>query len=390
MNKTLKNPRIFFLFAFLGLCSCNEDEEKPGLRAKIDYATLTPGTAYSSPFVDADGNSTVDLTEGNIRHKMFYSINHSMSASTSANVQIESATLKNMFSNTGSPFYDISTETVSIDGAELNESGIRISDAFASSRPEGEAETERAWIEDYFDQIEVASNSISQTASPGQAGKLESRLVDDRGIELAQVIQKGMIGGLQLDYIGNVLLDQGLTANNTQVVGDHKYTQLEHNWDVAYGLLTLNPVYLEGSTNDTRGTSEFGAGSYIWEYNKTSYAKIHPAFLKGRAAIVNNDRAELEVQATFIRTEFEKAIASAALGYLDKWKTGTTDAARAHAIAEGLGFIYSLRFATIHEADASFSDDILEGLIGSENGYWDLTATKINTAAEAIKTKFDL
>ena len=100
---------------------------------------------------------------------------------------------------------------------------------------------------------------------------------------------------------------------------------------------------------------------------------------------MNNDHAELQAQATFIRTEFEKAIASAALGYLDKWKSGTTDASRAHAIAEGLGFIYSLRYATIYGGDATFSDDILEDLIGSENGYWDLTATKINAAAEAIK-----
>lgn len=387
----LQNSKILLLFAFLGLLSCDEDDEKPGLRAKIDYSTLTPETPYASPFVDNNGVTTVDLTGGNIRHKMFYSINNYMSSSTSANQQIDAAKLKDMFSNTGNPFYDITTETISIDGGQLNESGINVSDVFASSLPAAEAEAERDRLESHFDQIEVASNSIGQAASAGQAGKLENRLVDADGIELAQVIQKGMIGGLELDYIGNVLMDEGLTADNSTVVGDNNYTQLEHNWDEAYGLLTLNPLYLEGSTDLEKGTTEFGAGSYIWEYNKASYAKIHPAFLKGRAAIVNNDRAELQKQATFIRTEFEKTIAAAALGYLDKWKTGTqTDAARAHAIAEGLGFIYSLRYATIHGGDASFSDSVLEGLIGSENGYWDLTAEKIFAASEAIKTKFDL
>ena len=82
--------------------------------------------------------------------------------------------------------------------------------AVASSFPATEAEAERGWLESHFDQIEVASNSIGQTASAGQAGKLETRLVDADGIELAQVIQKGMIGGLELDYIGNVLMDEGL------------------------------------------------------------------------------------------------------------------------------------------------------------------------------------
>ena len=118
--------------------------------------------------------------------------------------------------------------------------------------------------------------------------------------------------------------------------------------------------------------------------------------MKGRAAIVNNDRTELQAQATFIRTEMEKAVASAAIGYLEKWKTAvangnnSVEAVRAHAIGEGLGFIYSLRFATIHNADAAFSDGILTNLIGSTNEFWDLDATKINTASQAIKTKFNL
>jgi hypothetical protein len=231
---------------------------------------------------------------------------------------------------------------------------------------------------------------VTNTASPGVAGKLGTYLVDEKGIEIAQIIQKSLIGALQLDYISNVLLDDGLNAENHTLVGGENYTQLEHNWDEAYGLLTLNQIYLEGATDASRNSVEFGAGAYIWEYNKPNYSKIFPAFLKGRAAIVNNDNAELQTQATFIRTEFEKALAAAALGYLEKWKTGATDAARAHAIGEGLGFIYSLRFATIHGADAAFSDTILNGLISSENGFWDLDVTKINTAADAIKSKFNL
>jgi hypothetical protein len=275
-------------------------------------------------------------------------------------------------------------------GAELNSSEVQLKDIVASSKSSTEADAARARFESLFDQIDAASNSVNATASQGVAGKLGTYLVDTKGIEVAQVIQKSLIGALQLDYISNILLDKGLTADNHSIVGDNNYTQLEHNWDEAYGLLTLNPIYLEGSTNDTRGTVEFGAGSYIWEYNKANYAKIYPAFLKGRVAIVNNDKAEYQAQALFIRTEFEKALAGAALGYLEKWKSGATDAARAHAIGEGLGFIYSLRFATIHGGDAAFSDGILTGLIDSPNGFWDLTATKVNTASDAIKVKFGL
>ena len=205
-----------------------------------------------------------------------------------------------------------------------------------------------------------------------------------------QIIQKSLIGAMQIDYICNGLLTLGLDADNKTLVGTSNYTQLEQNWDEAYGFLTLNPIYLAGSTDAAKGTTESFLGSYIWEYNKAAYAKIYPAFLKGRAAIANNDKATLKVQADFIKAEAEKALAAAAKGYLGKWKSGSTDAARAHAIGEGLGFIYSLRFCKMNGADATFSDGVLNMLISATEGFWDLTNSKINAASDAITAKFNL
>ena len=217
----------------------------------------------------------------------------------------------------------------------------------------------------------------------------DTYLVNEKGIEISQFIENSLIGALQLDYIGNVLMND-LNADNHSLVEGKNYTALEHNWDEAYGVLTLNPVFLANATETAMATTEFAAGSYLWEYNKPSYAKIYPAFLKGRAAIVNNDLKELQAQATFIRTEFEKAIAIAAIDYLEEWKTETVEADRAHAFTEALGCIYSLRFATVHNADAAFSDNILKGLIESPNGFWDLSISKINGAIDAIKAKFGI
>jgi hypothetical protein len=381
---------IFIVALFIVFTSCKDNDVKPNLRDKIDYSALTSATPYPQLFVDATGNTTVDLADGNQRLKMFQALNYYSSSSITANAHIDAARLRSMFANTGSPFTDISTSTISVVGTELNASAVQIRNVTASSLPAAEADVVRAKIESYFDLIDVASKSVNSTAVLGQAGKLGTYLVDAKGIEYTQIIQKSLIGALQFDYICNVLLKDGLNAENHATMSDENYTELEHNWDVAYGLLTLNPVYLQGATDANRNTVEFALGSYIWEYDKSNYSKIYPAFLRGRAAIVNNDQAEYQTQAIFIRTEIEKTIAMAALGYLDKWKTSTTDAARAHAMGEGLGFVYSLRFATMHGADATFSDNILDGLIGSTNGFWDLTATKINSASDAIKAKFGL
>jgi len=389
MMKYLYNPKILFFGLVLGLFAC-EDDEKPSLRTKIDYSSLTAEIPYSQPFVDATGATTVDLAAGNQRYKMFQALNYQSTSAISANTQIDAAKLKNMFSNTGNPFIDISTSTISISGAELNNSGIQLKNTVASSGTASEAEIVKARFESLFDQIATASASINNTASAGVAGKLGTSLLDTKGLDLAQVIQKSLYGALQLDYIGNVLLDEGLQADNSKTVGDNNYTQREHNWDEAYGLLTLNPIFLQGATNDNRNVYEFGIGSYVWEFNKENYAKIYPAFLKGRAAIVNNDQSELQAQAQFIRTQLEKTIALGAIKYLNDWKIATSDANRAKAFAEGFGLIYSLRFATLTGADAQFSDEVMNGLVGSPNGFWDLDATKINAASQAIKTKFGI
>lgn len=390
--KTILNPKIAF-FAVLGLFSCDEDT-KQSIRPQIDYALATAETEYSELFVDADQATTVDVSSGNTRHKMFQALNYYSTSRISGNTQIDAATLNALFTNTGAPFTDISTSTISVTGATLNASGINLADAVASSFSVSSRANVHGRFEDLFDQMDAASDHVTMAASQGVAGKLtvntSSYLVDAKGIEVVQVIQKSLIGALQLDYISNVLLSEGLTADNYSLVSGKNYTPLEQTWDEAYGLLTLNPIYLQGATDASRNTVEFGAGAYLWEYNKTNYAKIFPAFLKGRIAIVNNDREVLEEQALFIRTQLEIAIAKAALGYLDKWKSGTSDAARAHAIGEGLGFIYSLRFATIHNADATFSDGILTALIESPNGFWDLTAAKVNAASDAIKLKFGI
>ncbi len=388
MFKRFGKSQILTVSAILViLASCKDDEVTP-LRAKIEYSKVTPTTPYKSLFVAANGDSTVDLKSGNDRYRIYQALNYYLGAAVRDNKALDATVMKNMYANTGNPFTDV--PSLNISGSALNASGVQLRSLTASSKSTTEAEAERVRLETAFTQMAEASKSVAVTASKGVAGKAGTYLLDAKGIEIAQIIQKSLIGAYQLDYISNVLLNKGLDADNTTLVTGKKYSQLEHNWDEAYASLTLNPVYLAGSTDGVRGTSESFLGSYIWEYNKASYAKIHPAFVRGRVAIVNNDIAEIKTQATFIRTEMEKAIAAAAVGYLGKWKTGTTDAARAHAMGEGLGFIYSLRYCTINGADATFSDTLLAGLVGSTNGFWDLTNEKVNAAADAINAKFKL
>ncbi|HEY8402764.1 MAG TPA: DUF4856 domain-containing protein [Cytophagaceae bacterium] len=378
------NKILLFTFCAAGLIftSCKKDKPEPennNLRSSVDYNALTDATPYnSSLFFDSRGDSTVDRTEGHVRLKMLKEID--TYGKLGIKQEVDANKLKNMFNNSGNPF-----------GIEaLDNSGLQIRNVTATSS--ADAETIRNYIESHFTKLAEASKSFGQTASKGNAGVLtngtSSYLVDEDGIEWIQVISKSLIGSFQLDYIGNTLLGN-LEADNSALVEGENYSQLEHNWDVAYGLLTTNPIYAADGTKDKKPSESF-LGSYVWEYNRNNFSKIHLAFLKGRAAIINNDKNELKAQSEFIRKTLEKTISEAALGYLDKWKKGDNEGAKAHAIGEGIGFIYSLRFCQLYGADAKFSDDILDSLIFSaDNGYWDLTIEKIVAAENAIKDKFN-
>ncbi|MBN3518808.1 DUF4856 domain-containing protein [Algoriphagus lutimaris] len=389
--KFLKCYQFLLGLVLLAATSCENETAVPNLRSELSYNDLNTNESYSTQFLDQSGTSTVDLTEGNISLSMFQSMDNYIKSSVSTNSRIDQGLLSNLFNNTESSYSQIEIKGGLFNASDLNNSEESISARVAPSRSQAEILATQAYFESLFEEIDANSLSINEEASINQAGKLGNYLLNNKGIEVAQVIQKSLLGAFQLDYIGNVLLNSGLNADNSTLVSDRNYTQLEHNWDLAYATLTLNPIYLEGFSDTEKGSvSEFGAGAYIWEYNKSGYAKIYPAFLKGRAAIVNNDLVEMENQALVIRQEFEKSIANAALGYLGKWRTSTTEDKRAHAIGEALGFIYSLRFASTYQADANFSDTIIAALINSENGFWDIDAAKINTAEAAIKSKFNL
>ena len=71
----LSSRTVFAGLLAVGLFACDDNDVKPNLRTAIDYSVLTPQTNYSELFVDADGNTTVDFSEGNDRHKMFQALN---------------------------------------------------------------------------------------------------------------------------------------------------------------------------------------------------------------------------------------------------------------------------------------------------------------------------
>ena len=377
----------FGLFvAALGLVSCSKDHEAapttPALRAKIDYATLTATSPYTTSFKDANGAATVDLGPAATRLDMFTELNNYMAtvavAAPATPATLDLARLRNLYANTNAPFV----------APALNASGVQLRDKTAASFSDANAATVRSYLDGQLATLATASQSVNNTATAGNAGRLGRYLVDARGFEPNQVVQKALLGALLLDQIGNVLLaPAALAADNAKVVDGKLYSVREHNWDMAYGYLTSNAVM---TTDIALLPRERFLAGYLNEKNGPASPGVYLALLKGRAAIVNNDEAMLRAQADLIRTELEKTIAKSAVSYLSNWKAAAAADVKAHALGEGIGFVYSLRFCTKFNVDLALADSLLNGLTSGKDGAWSLTNAQVDTVIAAINSKFSL
>ena len=358
--------------------SCKKENVEPTTPSnlKIPYTSLSASSNYKTTFVDAAGKTTVDFSGQTTRINMLKEMDAHMKAGTSAD--IDATKLINMFRNQNTPFTS----------ADLNAATDKvISSKTAQSFSATEADAERQRFIGYFNELERISKMKGQTAAQGKAGVLgTNRLVDEKGFEYSQFVQKGLIGAMMLDQIANIYLGTDKqSADNTTPNEGKNYTAMEHHWDEAYGYLTSNDTYpIKGSE------------SFLGEYARQGASvgggadNLYLAFLKGRAAIVNNDLTTRDEQIAYIRTELEKAVAAVAISYLNKTNSATDDASRFHALSEGVGFIYSLRFAHNAKINRTKSEELLNILMGKAYGFWSLTPADINNVRDQVATTFGI
>ena len=378
MNKTiiLGTTIAAALFA-----SCNKTDNEPV--QTVPYNGLSSTTNYLQTFKGPDSNTSVDFSGQMVRVNMMKEMDVYMKTWNTAS--LDASKLKDMFENKNSPF----------SSSELNaETGKTIVSKTAQSFSTSDADAERQRFYGYFDGLASASASRGQAASQGIAGVLDNKyLVNEKGFEYGQFIQKGLIGAMMLDQISNIYLgSEKQNADNDAFVTGKNYTQLEHHWDEAYGYLTQNEVYPKADPNDGTKFLESYLGSYVRQVNAPNGnpSDVYMAFLKGRAAIVNNDGATRNAQIAYIRTALEKSIATIAVSYLNKTKTATSDGAKFHALSEGAGFVYALRFGHNAKINKAKSDQLLDVLTGKINGFWSLTNTDLEHVRNEIATAFGI
>ncbi|MBC2839934.1 DUF4856 domain-containing protein [Robiginitalea sp. SC105] len=392
---------IYLLFAAAFLfCSCTSDDNNPGVGENI----IVPVT-YS---FERNGVSTVDFSGQTTRLLMGEELGDALKDPARTLGELRA-------------MYGHQAGNADFGNADLNASDKNLKSKTAASadyytanaaeQAEVRADFEN-WIEAQVTEVYPNWNNL---ATPGQAGQLadgtSTRYVDARGLEMDQLVLKGMLGAVMTDQaLNNYLSEQVLDAGSNRADQEagvpeagKSYATMEHKWDEAYGYvygLNADPA----NPNQDLGADEF-LNKYVGRVESdpdfSGIAEdLFQAFKLGRAALVGGDYELRDEQAELIREKISEIIGIRAVYYLIAAKTelekpepsfGTVF----HDLSEAYGFIYSLQFTRKPDAAAPyfsraevgmFLDDLMDD---GPNGLWDVEPLTLEELAGSIASRFE-
>ncbi|HUF07681.1 MAG TPA: DUF4856 domain-containing protein [Rhodothermales bacterium] len=362
----------------------DNDDEKSDITATVTTVRLidTPET-YS---FTRNGESTVSHSGQNDRLNMVQEMKAYLTTGD-AGGQMSEQVLLDMFANTG------------------GNGGGRFS--FTSDRQLKDKtfapDLDDRLFENLFASAAAASgNGNSGTsASKGTAGLIaredngKTILVDEKGREFTQLIEKGLMGAVFYSQIFNAYLTDnriGELVENVEPAPGESYTPMEHHWDEAFGYwnppLDFTSQWPEARKGELRfwtnysnvvenvGGGQLGTNSIIMD-----------AFKEGRTAIVNNDPISKNDQRDILYEYLELVAAATAvhyindtLGHLDAGKTGEA----LHTLSEAWAFVNSLRYSPRRSITLAQVNEIQIVDFGADGNFWDVTPAGLNKAKATL------
>jgi hypothetical protein len=317
----LKARSVLMLFAAgIMITSCKKD----------DKANPTP--TYTIPATYTFSNT--DSLKAKTLLSMLAQIETAINKGNAAGTVVSSAKLKAMFANTGNYFTDTVFNGITL---PLNTSGLQLkSNTFASAQTP---------VEILMDSIGVASQT-GMVASNGVAGvSSRNTLLSANGVYWRQYFTKTMMGVLIGHLITDTYLGDSLNSNISITAKQHAWDQAFYLWGVPANF----PQNRVGVKYWGSYTSQIDSG-IAKPVTALTGINANPtllnAFLKGRAALANNDLATAQQQANIIIPFFEKMEAAAALHELNEAKGNLVNGAAAVCgnLSESLGFWTALKY----------------------------------------------
>ncbi len=218
------------------------------------------------------------------------------------------------------------------------------------------------------DDLVVSSVTNTGTAADGTAGILDNRHFSDKGLEYAQILEKGLYGPLLFHQMaGDYLRPVQAGAESTNYLNDtddysFEGTARQHAWDEAFGYFGADPATYPNASNTSSGDGDFIA-NYTFDFSdetETAFGinlaqKAMDAFIFGRAVLKAGegttalDETQNEAYYDAARADaikyVEAGLAAAAFHYLNDAIDDVDPADKLHHLSEALAFMYALAWS---------------------------------------------
>lgn len=303
--------------------------------------------------------SNVNYSGQTIRLSMIDALVDAVKAGNTSGTILNATLLKNMYSNTGNPF------------------GIAVLDTSGKQLKNKTFLTDQASIETWIDNAAIAS-AAGGTGSNGTSGIVsngtKSYLLDANGFDFKEGVEKHLQGALIYYQITAVYLSEDQVGTQVDIA------DRQHHWDEAFGYYGV-PVDYPTNTNGVLHIGEYGNDRNALLGNGTA---VMNAFLKGRAAIDNDDDETVTEQIAIIRDNVERGVAGTAVHYINEALANIGDnAVRSHTLSEGYFLVKSLKYnPTKKVTDAQIAT--LLGYFG--NNFWTTSTTDLQAAKNLLST----
>lgn len=360
MNKSSILKFSFLLLMTLVIVSCGEDEP-------IGYEIPT---TYTFDNVSYSGQTQ--------RLAMLQEIKNYMETANTAGNSVSADRLKAMFENDAANAGFVQTYD---DSKQLKSKTF---------------ENQQIIFENLFEDFESESQSIVPAVN-GTAGVQVSLdgskayFVNSNGLEYTQIIEKGLMGACFYYQATAVYFGEDKMNVDNITVEAGEGTAMEHHWDEAFGYLGVPTDF----PTNTDGLNFWG--KYVDKRNAVlgTNMTIMNSFLKGRAAISNDDLTARDEAIVEIRNTWELVSASTAIHYLNSALANyNDDALRNHALSEVAAFVYSLQFNPLKKVTNAQVDNLLI-LIGGDSDFANMnfylpTESGLQSAKDALATYYSL
>lgn len=410
--------------AMLCMTACGDDDD--GITGEEDDKA-----GFLKSQVDALG--TIDLGSFNVPN--VYDINGAFAPGVYSGQARRIAQLKEIVdSSRNEPIYwDLEVALVNENRDQFQSPAAQGNSDIRTKIDELNFDNGNTTVADQFAQLAKTLTTSSQanytvTASNGVAGMITTgskrRHVSDKGLEYAQILEKGLYGALCY----NQMVDDYLRptqagadnekGNNESAAGSDyatKGTDRQHRWDEAFGWFGAEAYSYPNTANASTGDGIFIA-NYTFDFSdetEEAYGinlaqKAMNAFILGRAVLKAgegfgpNDETTNETYYNAARADVklyvEAGLAAAATHYLNDAMADITDEDKLHHLSEALAFIYALSFNSEGRMTSSEVHDALKALgwsatDASLNGIysvnlWDVTDAQLQNAKDIINESF--